>query len=267
MSLLLPEVKAVSLGSRLVPKSKDVDVSNDYGTPNLLFLYYVPFLPDERKADLDAIQDEFQSWNAWELGQTETQVNEHLADGKLPSDDSIASRVARNGYRAKVVTFFRENSEGSLTPKQTLEDEKDINATPESVHGIILQELLTHYVIPNDALEQFGVVLRAISGSIDIERVNQFFFTHVYYKYDADQKRFLPDVRDTSFTVSKKQDGNPKYGKDDKDNFTVAFGYHDTVYSFDRKFWREHRHEAEEAIAQGEPIRKQMSLEFYVKNG
>ena len=92
-------------------KDPAVDVTNDYGTPNLLFFYFVPFLPDDRKPDLQALQDEIQSWNAWELGQTEVQVKHRIADKSLPSDDSTASRVKRTNYRAKVIDYLRESSE------------------------------------------------------------------------------------------------------------------------------------------------------------
>lgn len=113
MTLILPVVEpvAVKLKDEENLKATAVRVSNDYGTINLLFLYYVPFLPDDKKLDLDAIQDEFQTWHAWELGQAENQLNKHIGDGNLPSDDSIASRITRNNYRAKAIGFFRETSE------------------------------------------------------------------------------------------------------------------------------------------------------------
>lgn len=112
MTFNLPEVKPVTIGFK--PESNlevAVDVSNDYGTPNLLFLYYASFLPDELKIDLDHLQDEFQSWNAWELGQAERQLIGHVEAGNLPSDDSIASRIARNNYRSKAVRYFRDGNE------------------------------------------------------------------------------------------------------------------------------------------------------------
>jgi hypothetical protein len=113
MTLTMPGVEpvALSLKSELVLKSAGTDVTNDYGTPNLLFLYYIPFLPDDKKLDLEAIQDEFQTWNAWELGQAELQLIGHVEDGSLPSDDSIASRVARNNYRSRVIEIFRAGNE------------------------------------------------------------------------------------------------------------------------------------------------------------
>lgn len=112
-TLSLPEVEPVALGPKdeSSVKSAEIDVSNDYGTPNLLFLYYVPFIPDDKKPDLDAIRDEFQTWNAWELGQAEIQLIKHIEEGNLPSDDSLTSRVIRNNYRSKAIDFFRSTSE------------------------------------------------------------------------------------------------------------------------------------------------------------
>lgn len=113
MASSMPEVQAVNLKVRSEPGHifSHVDVSSDYGTLNLLFLSYIPFLPDEKELDLVHTRDEFHSWNAWELGQAETQLNKHLKDGNLPSDDSVASRMIRNNYRSKAVSFFRAGSE------------------------------------------------------------------------------------------------------------------------------------------------------------
>lgn len=88
------------------------DLSHDYGTPNLLFLYYIPDCPDDRKRDLDAILEEVYAWNAWELGQAELQLGKHVASGALPSDDLVASRITRNNYRSKAIEFFRKGNEG-----------------------------------------------------------------------------------------------------------------------------------------------------------
>jgi hypothetical protein len=112
MTLKLLEIKPATIDSNPEPKLEAAfDVSNDYGTPNLLFLYYVSLLPEELKKDLDNVQDDFQSWNAWELGQAERQLNGHVEAGRLPSDDAIASRSIRNNYRAKALRYFREGNE------------------------------------------------------------------------------------------------------------------------------------------------------------
>lgn len=113
MTSIMPEVQAVNLKVRSETDHEfsHVDVSSDYGTLNLLFLSYIPFVPDEKEPDLYGIRDEFYSWNAWELGQAETQLNKHVKDGNLPSDDSVASRMIRNNYRSKALSFFREGNE------------------------------------------------------------------------------------------------------------------------------------------------------------
>lgn len=113
MTFTLPGVEPVTIASKVAPtlQSASTDLSNDYGTPNVLFFYYTAFIPDDRKFDLDAIQDEFQTWNAWELGQAETQLVGHVKDGSLPSDDSPASRIKRNNYRSKAIEFFRSTSQ------------------------------------------------------------------------------------------------------------------------------------------------------------
>ncbi|KAL7796700.1 hypothetical protein V8C37DRAFT_371195 [Trichoderma ceciliae] len=255
MTFNLPEVQQVSIDSK--PNSNlgvAVDVSNDYGTPNLLFLYYVPFLPDELKLDLDHLQDEFQSWNAWELGMAEHQLIGHVEGGRLPSDDSIASRKIRNDYRSKVIGVLRGGSEAWLSASGGSSKKETLETTEDKVNDAILKQLRS---LTKDAQlqDQFGVIINAISGSIDKEHT--FLFTHVYYKYDSDSRRFLPDVRDTTFTIKLQAGGSEGVIK-------VEVALTTNIYNFDRDLWRRIRHEGEEAIKLGEPIRKQMAFDFYV---
>jgi len=235
-------------------QSANLVFSNDYGTPNLLFLYYIPFLPDNKKLELDAAQDEFQSWNAWELGQTETQVIAHVKAGNLPSDDSIASRVTRNNYRSKAINFFRETSQAWLSIANNSTSRRTVQATQDGINGAILQTLRS-LAVENQLQSQFEVILNVVSGSINAKQENKFHFTHVYYKYDAGSSRILPVVLNTIFTVQIRESGG---------RFTVETVLSTTSYHFDRVFWRTNRYQGEAAIQMGKPIRKQMALDFYV---
>lgn len=91
--------------------SPSVDVTNDYGIPNLLIFYYLPLLPEDQKDSLEAVLKDYRSWNAWELYQAEKQLHIQLEKETLPIDDSVESREKRTAYRAKVIAYLRENSE------------------------------------------------------------------------------------------------------------------------------------------------------------
>lgn len=220
MTLTLPIVEpvAIKLKDKLKHKFAAVEVSNDYGTINLLFLYYVPSLPDDKKSDFDAIQDEFQTWHAWELGQAEAQLNAHVEAGNLPSNDSITSRITRNNYRSKAIGFFRETSEAwyvfslidpprvysrcllalefRLVLAGTSINDKTIETTQDAAIAEITVEL-KNLIRVNSLQSQFGVIINAITSSIDVANNNKFFFTHVYYRYDSESRKFLPGMTST----------------------------------------------------------------------
>ncbi|KJZ71246.1 hypothetical protein HIM_09389 [Hirsutella minnesotensis 3608] len=262
MALDLPGVEPVALESKSEFRLGSVsqNVANDYGTPNLLFLYYIPFLPDDKKVDLDAIKDEFQTWNAWELGQAESQLIQHVENGNLPSDDSIASRITRNDYRSKAINFFRLTSQAWLKVATEATAKKSAETTKDTVNGVIIQELWS--LAREEQLQTpFSVVLNSPSGSIDINKENKLFYTHVYYQYDHDSRTFRPVVQDTTFTI-KVLGGSES--KSEKDNVTVEIALSTVTYNFDRKFWRDNRHQGQAAITSGEPIREQMALDFFV---
>lgn len=109
----LPPVDNLSLFTGYRASSHSIDVQNDYGTPNFLFCYFTPLVPDSLKNELATAHEEFRSWNAWELFFAEEQLQTQLAKKTLPTDDSIQSRVKRCSYRAKVVTALREDDESA----------------------------------------------------------------------------------------------------------------------------------------------------------
>lgn len=102
----LPEVE-----TPIIPKerviTRSVDLSNDYGTPNLAFFYHVLCAA----GDLDPLWKAVDSWNAWELAIAEEHVVSQLNKGNLPGDDSIPSRMKRSAYRGKVIATLREQGE------------------------------------------------------------------------------------------------------------------------------------------------------------
>ncbi|KAN0080553.1 hypothetical protein V8E54_003757 [Elaphomyces granulatus] len=260
----LPEIDTTFL---LSPETYDKaatevnDVTNDYGTPNLLFLYYIPFPPEAVKDDLYALKEELQSWHAYELEQAERQVHIQINNGNLPTDDSLASRVKRTNYRAKVIQFLRENSEVWVT--MTQEDKtgpKTIVVKKEEANGAIRWELLSRYITQGRLPEQFSVILNVINGIIaaDPEADNRYWFSHAYLKYDNGSRTFQPDIRSSSFTVTQKDID------EHKDTVSIEFTHADYKWRLDRTLWRKQRQLVEDIIEAGEKIRKEMSFDFFV---
>ncbi|PHH77654.1 hypothetical protein CDD80_384 [Ophiocordyceps camponoti-rufipedis] len=257
MELNLPEVEPVEMGFKPQQdlKGAAVDVTNDYGSPNLLFIYYVSFIPDDKKIDLEAIQDEFQTWNAWELGQAEVQLEGHVKKGNLPSDDSIASRTARNNFRSKALGVFRATGEAWLTVASNFTVQRAVEAEEDDINGATLSEL-RKLAVDNKYPAQFGVIINTLGDRIDKDHETKLFYTHVFYDYDSSSRTFRPVIKDSTFTIKR---------VDDKDDGKVAvdislLAY---TYNFDRKFWRDNRHQGAAPIKKGEPIREQMSFVFF----
>ncbi|KAK2591710.1 hypothetical protein QQS21_010595 [Conoideocrella luteorostrata] len=246
----MPHVLPVRLGNN------STDLSADYGTPNLFFLYYVSPIPEGLKDYLYSLRDAFQAWNAWELGQAESQTRGHVVAGRLPSDSSIASRVHRNNYRSKAVAYFREASENWLSVAHRITGQKSVVTREDEVGLVVVRELRA---LANEyqLQPQFSVFL-AISNSLDLQTDNKLFFTQVHYKYDKDRKQLQPLVQDITYQI--KKSGN-------KDKLEVVIDLTIITYNFDIEFWRKHGHDGGDAIREGEPIRKQMAMDFFVDDG
>lgn len=73
--------------------------ATDWVIPNILFLYHTPSVPGYQQADLDSLKAEIVSWNQWELGHVEREIDRMIEEGKLPADRSLESRVRRTNVR------------------------------------------------------------------------------------------------------------------------------------------------------------------------
>ncbi|PFH60076.1 hypothetical protein XA68_11494 [Ophiocordyceps unilateralis] len=257
MTLNLPDVERVQLS--LTPQqdvgSAATDVSNDHGTPNMLLLAYTDLVPIDSATDLNSMREDFQTWNAWELGQAEVQVDGHVKAGDLPADDSIVSRIARTNFRSKAIEFFRATSQAWLVPTDNFTVKRPVEATEASANGAISSELQS-LVKESQLQDQFGVGLHTIKDRVDVKTENKYFFTHLVYQYNRSSKTIRPVVRDISFIVKKA--GEKKSGN----KVAVEIAFTAMTYDFDLTFWRGNRHKGAAAIKKGEPIRKQMSFDF-----
>lgn len=94
-----------------------------------------------------------------------------------------------------------------MTPRLSLAN----NATSQKVivtaqgeaHGSIRQEMRA-LAAEQHLQSQFDVIINAISGSVEVAEENKFYFTHVYYRYDNDSRRFVPGtvpIPDTEIIV------------------------------------------------------------------
>ncbi|KAI1377826.1 hypothetical protein F4677DRAFT_443747 [Hypoxylon crocopeplum] len=244
-----------------VTTPKEVNVTNDYGTPNLLHFYYIPYIPGPLKDDMDVLTEDLRSWHAYELGQAEKHVQQQIEKKNLPSDDSIASRAKRTIYRAKVIQILREQNEAwkriyevDNTKPKILEVKKG------EENGIIRKELQSHYLTGNGISQPFSVVLNVLNCTIvaNPQANNNYWFSHAYLKYDRVTKTFRPDIRTSSFSVTQENK------KGDDGIVIVKFVYQDYKMTLDRSLWRKERKHAEDIIATGKEILKNLSFTFSV---
>jgi hypothetical protein len=81
------------------------------------------------------------------------------------------------------------------TPRLSLANnatgQKVIVTAQNEAHGSIRQEMRA-LAAEQHLQSQFEVIINAISGSVEVAKENKFYFTHVYYRYDNDSRRFLP---------------------------------------------------------------------------
>ncbi|KAI1451531.1 hypothetical protein F4805DRAFT_473570 [Annulohypoxylon moriforme] len=257
----LPEVDLSLLSGKLYPVvPKLLDVSNDYGAPNLLFLYDTPYIPDDKRQDLETIRYDIQSWNAWELATAENQVQIQLSKKNLPDDDSIESRVKRSEYRAKVISVLREEYENgwllrarSAIPKSF---SKDIKKT--SANAWVREVLQGHYIdtaVPKRA----PVILSIISNILASNPYygHKYYISSVYYNYDNDLKIIRPYIEVSSFTVTQ----SPKEGAEDM--IILNAESLDFAFTLDKQGWEDARSKVEDIVKEGEKIRQEMALDLY----
>ncbi|OJD16540.1 hypothetical protein ACJ73_08876 [Blastomyces percursus] len=233
---------------------------NDYGTPNLLFLFYIPQVPESEKDNINSQKADIQSWFAYELGKTELQVLDQLEDGNLPTDDSAASRVKRTTYRAKVVKVYRENGQTWAPRSQTGNATKKMTVKKQDLNGAIREELLTHYITRGAVPAEFSFILQTVNLLIasNPSWEHKYLISHVDFKYNPSTKEIKPDITVSSFEV-KVPDQN-----DDHADENIVIEYSDYKLGFVRDTWNDAKGAAMDFITAGEGIRKQMSLEFYV---
>ncbi|TGO20659.1 hypothetical protein BPAE_0277g00100 [Botrytis paeoniae] len=177
------------MSEHVADDEKPTQVIRDYGTPNLLYKFYVPLMSNLDKEKLESIKADVEAWFAFETGKTEGQVHGRLGDKELPADSAVASRVRRT--KSLIVTVVRRaprgivhNSNRPLGP--TLDDD---------VHERVYEELKSHYITHGSLPEEFSFVLKsAILITSTKSPEHQYLSTNVQYNYDAVRKIFTPAV-------------------------------------------------------------------------
>ncbi|KUI71271.1 hypothetical protein VM1G_07415 [Cytospora mali] len=237
--------------------SHSINVTNDYGTPNLLFFYHIPLFSENMKDSLAAVLKDYSSWNSWELFEAEKQLQIQLQKETLPKDDTIESREKRTAYRAKVIAYLRENSEqGWLlldqapTPTSSSKTVKKVEA-----NSWIRQTLRSHYA---DKPSQVGVIFNIISNFIasNLAVEHKYYLTDVTFKFNTDVNIFQPTIRVSYFTI------NQTPQEEVEDSVTLSIDMLDASYHLDRSGWSDANSKVKDEIAAGEKIRQEMMLDL-----
>ncbi|KAI1108958.1 hypothetical protein F5Y14DRAFT_456496 [Nemania sp. NC0429] len=237
--------------------SPTIDVQNDYGTPNFLFFYFIPPVPDSKESELADLHADFRSWISWELSAAEDQLQKQLKKGTLPNDDSIESRATRCSYRAKVVAYLRENSEDAwlLHDSSPTPDKFSQAVKRADLNGAIRKAIRDHY-LKSQPTGQLAVLLNIISGTVagDPNSVHKFYLTTVHYNTAQDHRK----TRVLSFTITQAP------GNGDKDTIGLTIDFLDFTIRLNMKQWDKYKGDAEDMIEAGNVILKEMELDFFL---
>ncbi|RAK95850.1 uncharacterized protein BO80DRAFT_247568 [Aspergillus ibericus CBS 121593] len=256
----LPELDVSLLSADYVDPPEGVDVTSDYGTPNLLFLYYYRLVSDSDREALKSLKNDIEAWNAWELAQAESQLNNQMRKDNLPTDDLLESRVKRTDYRAKVISALRQRSQSWLSETENRQYSIEVETDEDNMNQRLMDELQVRLESDERLPDQFDVVLRIINRIIAARRSDEFQqyqSTHVELKVNEDSN---PEIKCISFTISEGEK------KKRSDSVVVKIDYVNYRYQLDRNTWGENRDKAQDMIARGESIRRDMTLELCVNN-
>ncbi|GLA18104.1 hypothetical protein AnigIFM62618_005259 [Aspergillus niger] len=245
-------------GHKFVGAPEGVDVSGDYGTPSLLFIYYNRPVSDKRRKEVQELRHDLETWNAFELGRAESQVNELMQKGNLPTDDYNESRVRRTDYRSKVIQYLRKEHESWLVEADKKEFTVELKTDERYMNKKVEQELRGRLESKENLPSQFGVVLRIINRIIAARKrddMQQYHFTNVEVCADG---RDDPVVKSTMFRVYEEGE------EDDEGSVKVKIDYVNHRCQFNREHWAKARHNVEDFIKEGERIRRAMTLNFCV---
>ncbi|KAI0095441.1 hypothetical protein GGR51DRAFT_569955 [Nemania sp. FL0031] len=237
-----------------------INVENDYGTPNLLFFYDIPLVTEGMNNELASIQDDFRSWNAWELCVAEDQLQMQLEKGNLPLDDSFESRVKRTNYRAKVVGILRDTSEGAwLLHDQSTSTQFFQSVKKVDVNSLIRKVLRDHY-LKGQPSSHVAIMLSIVGniGAADPSAMHKYDHTTSSYEINKDRKDIESETRVSSFAITQTPDDA------DKDAVMLKVDFLDSFICLDREAWRSFRGQVEDMIQDGTIILNEMALDFFV---
>ncbi|OOF96875.1 hypothetical protein ASPCADRAFT_206995, partial [Aspergillus carbonarius ITEM 5010] len=236
----LPEIDVSLLSGDYIDPPEGVDVTSDYGTPSLLFIYYCRPVSDSDKEAMKSLKTDLEAWNAWELGQAESQLNNQMKKGNLPTDDLLESRIKRTDYRAKVVSALRQRSQSWLSETDNRQFTIEVETNEKDMNQKVEDELQVRLESDERLPDQFDVILRIINRIIAARRADetqQYQSTHVELKTEDKSKQ---EIKSISFTVSEAKE------KKKADSVVVKVEYVSYRYQLDRNTWNENRDKAQD---------------------
>ncbi|TGJ85406.1 hypothetical protein E0Z10_g3335 [Xylaria hypoxylon] len=248
----LPEV-----ATPLIPKERvitsSIDLSNDYGTPNLAFLYHGL----SNAGDLASLWKDVDSWNAWELSIAEEHVVAQLDNDNLPGDDSISSRMIRSAYRGKVIATLREQAQSPWLIKNSSPSPKEFEGDikKDEVNAKVRERLREFYstsgVLTNNLV--INIIANVIASTQDVSP--RHVLSDVQLLHDSTVQDAYPGIKQSNFIVTQ-----AKLAASDDVHLTVEWV--DSGFRLDTAAWREYsgNEETQERIKAGRKILQEMRL-------
>ncbi|KAA8643489.1 hypothetical protein EYZ11_011898 [Aspergillus tanneri] len=234
---------------------QNLDITKDYGTPNALYFNYITQVPPDSVDDLNELHRQIQDMYAYELGQTEDEIQKQMDQGTLPKDDSVDSRIQRTVYRGRLIDNLRNEEKWLNVHEEKPSEPKKLKADKNDVISTILRELLSHY---SKHPEPFSVLLRLLRNTIAVVPGEQkYWYTHAVLRYDRNKDEVIPELHRVAFKIDRQDISG--------DTVEITISYANSRLEMDVDKWLNERRNLHHIIKSGTSVREKMALNFSLR--
>ncbi|EED20824.1 hypothetical protein TSTA_040180 [Talaromyces stipitatus ATCC 10500] len=222
---------------------------HDLDLANILYVQNIPDVPDTHKPALYANVKSINLWVAWELTRVEGLIKTKVDGKNLPSDDSVASKSKRTGYRAKVADSSRGQS-------------PCVKATEDKISFVVLYALLGIINVPQSP--QLSNIVKALGLGFDgtgktVQPYVWYIIDHqldpVRQTPEAVIKTFSFSVTITESTASTETAASTKAASAPKEKtYEAIINYTSSAVQFNFGLWNTNAPKDDEQLALGKKI-------------